>query len=855
MADGWINTAFASLPGTGDELFRRLWGERRLKFDGAQDVADALDEQSAGLASAALSRGLSLFIALPDLKPHRPAFLLATALIRNWWDSRNLPGSGTSNASVVYFGSQVGIRDQLRRTTVRGLRLNLADVFDQKDLRRRATTPSLNSQNTTSALPEVVTVYAPANPVAVMERYRPSWIAIDCGDAPSLPWLHPLLEAARNTGTPIIAWGQNPLSECLVDFIRVGNVFVWPSPLWSDDSKFEGGAEVILCGGRPTSVCPTVLTGTHANSLSALLCEASKLLAAATQYGTGRFTNDALAVHWRYLRSLESLAVPLDFYESESPRLWGMRSFGQIRSACAQFRAACADTSAEFQARLEEIDATLDRALKQVESTGCPLWNALCNLCIEEADSHEARLITFTSDTRKRLFLFALLARHNITEDDLREIRTWVTSLSDLRRSMHRRYLPHTSSDEDPLMPPLELHWHPILAGLPSPRLTPKLLPVFLQDEVDVLLYNHQRGSFARRQDEWSCRLRANPAKAAEILTKFSTLPPPSHLPTVRTRIDLGAAVEMDSESAKKIRVPSTSALWEPQEAAQEIASLFQDEESDGEVTIQGEVGDDALPVSDDAQQLGCAEALEITFDQNWRAFFAPDDRMNVVVNGSHGPQIEPRFVRALRLNDKVLVIHGQQRQSLYDLIISRLHKHPSIELHLALIWRWQDDVRVAYDRWQSVAPDVTEFQKSGARDIRGLLRRMNERGSELLSAPTAWLKGVVLCPLDPEDLRRVAEVLEMGFERQYYRRIAQAANRLRGLHRGLANRLNRWLEDHAAGAANQRDDDVIDEELGLRFGDLRNSLMILRVRGVQVVPGPFLRSNLGRVERTDEHG
>jgi hypothetical protein len=85
-----------------------------------------------------------------------------------------------------------------------------------------------------------------------------------------------------------------------------------------------------------------------------------------------------------------------------------------------------------------------------------------------------------------------------------------------------------------------------------------------------------------------------------------------------------------------------------------------------------------------------------------------------------------------------------------------------------------------------------------------------------------------------------------MTFVRQYYKRIVQAANRLRGLHRGLSIRLNRWLEDQATGAAHRNNDDVIDAELGLTFGDVRNSLLVLRVVEIQTVAGPHLRSNLG---------
>jgi len=237
-----------------------------------------------------------------------------------------------------------------------------------------------------------------------------------------------------------------------------------------------------------------------------------------------------------------------------------------------------------------------------------------------------------------------------------------------------------------------------------------------------------------------------------------------------------------------------------------------------------------------------------VQFDQGWQAYFALDDVINVVSNG----RLDKRYVRSLRHEDRVLIIHGQQRQSLYDLIISRVHKHPSIELHLAMIRRWQEDLRVAYVQWCTRTGEPSELRAYGARDLDGLLRRMQARGSQLVSSLTLsfWLKGFVLCPLDSEDLLRVGEVLNMGFVQTYYKRISQAASRLRGLHRGLSNRLNRWLQDQVTGAIQGNDDDVIDAELGLTFGDVRNSLLILRIKKIELVNGPFLRSTLGRLEK-----
>ncbi len=61
--------------------------------------------------------------------------------------------------------------------------------------------------------------------------------------------------------------------------------------------------------------------------------------------------------------------------------------------------------------------------------------------------------------------------------------------------------------------------------------------------------------------------------------------------------------------------------------------------------------------------------------------------------------------------------------KNLYDLIISRVHKHPSIELHIAIIRRWQEELRMAYEHWRIQPICQVELKDYGNRDLDGLLR------------------------------------------------------------------------------------------------------------------------------------
>lgn len=586
-AMGWINDALAGLPRTDDALFQKVWKERRLLFDGQQCVGDAVDYYSALLVAAAIRRGAPLLVTLPDFQPHRPAFLFATALIRHFLDLRSPNGAFQPRSGpVLYFGATVGIRDQLRRTSILQLDLNLAEVFSQEDLSRGAVAigrSGSTARSASSALPRVVTVYAPADPIEVLRAHRPCWIALDCSDEASLIWLRPLLEETARQQIPIIAWGQNPLAECVTDFSSFGHRFSWPpviQPPGRPLSKLNGNPDDLLRPTDSTHLSPLILDGGSVRAFSASLRDAGQLLARTAQQLGGSFESDAVAVHWKYLRSLETLTVPIDFYEAEAPRFWGLRSFVKLGATCDHFRAACMQTAPGLYRDLDAVAVRLNEAKTDLERYGCALWDALTNICLEDSASDVMRLLVFPSDSRKQLFLFAMLARHNTTEDDLRAMRTHVVSLRELRRWMHSR---QRSSDvrnmNDLLMPSENTIWHPVVVGLPGPGMTPRLLCAFLHPQVDIVLYPHQCPTFMRRQAEWSVRMSGDISRNVGALVRISGLPKPSMMPNSQLRLVVEDPTELNVETTTKKKSNATGSIWLPEDAVSEVARLFQFEE------------------------------------------------------------------------------------------------------------------------------------------------------------------------------------------------------------------------------------------------------------------------------------
>jgi hypothetical protein len=834
----WILQTFDSLPGCRDGLFDGLWTSKRLGYfpygSATRAKIDDVDVYNARLVCATVTAKERVLLLQPDAQQHRAALLFATALIRCW---RNIPTQITgTKRKILYFGTSIGIREQLGRVRVEGFNEKLSDIFAQADFRKNNQQPSrFATQDTSpSTLPHVITAYEPHDPSLLIRQQNPQCIAIDLDDSPNAPWLDALLQEASARNIPVIGWGQNPLSQGTTVFRKFGRVIVWAQRL---NVPTELGSPF-----KPkwfSEVQPLILKGNEADNLSVALRDANRRMAEASTFGSGRLFSDALLQHWRYLRSLDSLCVPYNFYESEVPKFWGLKTFASLRKGCELFQKACQQVNARFAARLESAFAEMERARDLVTRAGPPLWSVLCNLCIEAAADGKSQMLVFSSQSRKQLFLLAMLAHYNISEADLLAVRTSVVALDELRRLYRRTAFSSSLLASDQSLAEPEIA-RAVMIGLPTRAIAPKLLPIFTHNIVEVLIYPHEISSLRQRSIEWNESLTTDLRSISEALvalkrsessfelpkTEFSGYRPPK-------RLVIKDPLYIEVSSAERKTTSAAGTFWDPDDPVEEIARLFQsDIDNESDPGIIDETKDEAASQEEE----WCETAIEIQFQNGTHILLAGDEKVNLV----RGFQVEERYVRSLKAQDKIVLVSTQHRQNLYELIISRLHGHPSMMLHLSLIRRWQGDLVQAYEKWS----------RTGG-SIEALLRQIIEKGSSITStaAVRSWLQGLILCPLDEEDLKRLADTLFMDFVAQNYRSIGKAASRLRGLHRGFSNRINRWLEQQASGIESNSDDELIDEELDLTFGDLKSSLMLLTIRGVNTIRGPFLRSSLGKLE------
>lgn len=816
-------------PGCSDEVFRKLWDQNRIYFP-EDPSSDWVDRFNAGLVCAALRRGKQLLIGLPDASARRSALLFATALVRH---SIDCIGASRVSKPVIYFGSAIGIREQLRAVKIKGETIDFSEIFSQLDLKRSRELKLPKLKDTT--LPKVLTVYAPYEPSEIVKKVAPDWIAVDVGGVADLPWFEEVVRASRENGVPLIGWGYNCFARPFWNDQNRLLRFSWPRPEHIEH----------IDRTRVFPVCPSILSGRVSNNIASSLSRSLNLLVNASHHTSSVFQEETLKAFWLWLRNLESLSVPFDFLEAEAKTYWGVRSLSKLRKSCTLFQERLQSLGWEHSSALDRAFNSLDQAHKALK-LACPLWLGINQLLFEESEKANKRILVFPGPVRKELFLSAMLAFNNVSEEELRTTGIRVVSLNDLIGKWESRRAHSDNADLDNLDDDSSEAQELLFVGYPSPFLTHKILPLFSYKCLRMLLYKSQTVGLNRLTAEWNRRLPPNPEIWEETLRELvakGNAPKLGDLDEV-LKVKIGQPQEIDIESGKQKKTQLRGGpFWNPVNPVIEVTNLLNlDSFSEDDETAE-QAGMTLDSESEDSQDAHTGFAIELTFERGWRLLIPPDETVNVIVATAEGRTIESRFVRSIQVGQEIVLINGQKKQDLYHLIVSRVHSHTSFQLHLNLLEHWHQELVRNFLAWKKKNSYPSELVA-----LQELLARMRKAGCDLISYQTIgnWLKGYTMAPQDPDHLRQIAEVLQLNFVLKNYKKVSRAATRIRSLHRQLSIRLNSWLDEEVSEVVTSGGNNVIDEELGLTFSDFRNSLMIMTVLDKNRVEGPFLRGSLG---------
>ena len=846
----YVRSAFDALPLASDPTFRRVVAEGKLRHTGQEGARDLVDELTARLMCSALRAGTSdaILVVLPDGLERRTPLVFSTALIM---DGLAQIESGKVGRRVLYVSGYAGIRSQL--ASVRLGSFTLDGVFAQQYGRGRGDELTTVSLPGGINLPSVLCICSPADPAALLRQHKPKWVAVDCGESHEIGWLPGLLAEAKTTGIPVVGWTTRPFSGAVAQWLEAGGgVFRWPR-LRRGATTCILALEQLAQEALEAEVTARVLIGEHVIEISKAFASATEALLAAREFQNGRLSTDAVMLGWKYLRAMESVPVPLDVYEREANSYWGIRRISDLRENFARFMDAVQSHSPRLHATLQGAADALSSAHDLLGSSESPLWLGLANLCVESIGQ---RRIVFASKSRREMFSFCLLARFNISEDDLKDVGVALGYLKEAAEVDAGTFEEQTrgkpgANNEQTRGKPGANNPSPLLVGMPS-RFAEKHLDALLESgHLEVLLWPHQEPILERRVRHLSSELSLASRNLGRYLPVVDEpeergLEGPS---TERRAMRLGRSRDATAGALGEElrRKAETVSLWKRPDASEAIAGLFgtappvEDDEGYAPQTVLDDAAADR-ETQVPADNAWVQEALEICLEGGSHVLLPTDETVNVIVRIPGGAQVEQRYVRSLRVGDEILFIQGQRRQSLYELLVSRVHRDPVIAQYLALVRRWQDDLVRAF----------SEGERQGKMSPESLLQALQAKGSGLTSSSTirSWLRRLVLAPNDAEDLKRIAEVLSLGFVANYYKQIDTAGKRLKGLHINLSARLNRWLASSGAGTvAAGETDEVIDADLGLTVEDFRHSLLRVRVLEVKKQRGPFYRPHMGRLE------
>lgn len=813
------------MPRAGDSFFRELWSKRKLKYAGALEKIDQIDIDSAKLICACLHLKRSILIVLPDRQSHRLPLSFATGLVMHAVDHLKVH----SNHSVVYFGASAEIKDYLSKTFIANERLS--EIFRQTSIGRVTS----HEDRIGGDLPSVVFSYSTHNAAAIIESYRPQWVFVDGGDGTKTDWIPSILQKASEMRLPMIAFVTNPLSNLTNLFLeKKWSIFSW------SDTLFDSTVPT------STTIDPLIIKSRMSLSLASKYIKASFYLTRGNKLADSRFKRDALLCVIRFLRNLETLCVPLEFYEAESRYYWGTHSIESLHTAASKFT-----ESIEQPDLRNNLDTALNQAVEiweQYKVSKPALWSSLESLCVDPPRKGMPTLLVFQSNSSRQLFSLAMLALNNITEQDLMSLNVWIVSLKQLSL-WHRDNVIEETDETQVSTIPKQLkdtfpEWYPILVGSPNHYNYPLYEQIFHHYEAANLILPQQSQLLIWHYKNLSSLL--GNSLVHNLRTLEDLIPTQLVLENLHAgeaaekRIILNKSIDLIIDDQGDDAENGFTDLFTLAPRIEELANLMDisNDLGDADSIIEADSNDDSFSALD-GNDIFAEAAIVLTFLEGYDVAFSFSDKIQVIVEIAGKRKIQERSARSIREGDKVLYINGQRRQSLYDLIISRYHGHPSFAVHISLIEKWQEELSSGFKR-----SNLTTGE---------LLIKMQEKGSYIQTeaAIRFWLWRQVMAPYDSRDLKRLAEIIDMPFVLKHYGRIDAAAKRLRGLHISLGQRVNSWLEHEAFSAGSQNFNAVVDRELGLDFSDFQEALMILTVNSISEEKGLFLISELGQLHRS----
>ena len=817
----WIRNVLLELPVTRSSYFINLWRDKRITVPDNNEL-DELDRIGSKLACTALDKKILTLFCLPDSNIYRRSAIFATILIKYAMEGM---GVGGTKKRIVYFGTTIKFKYAIESTYVGGLPLSDAFPYTQSLSRKSGVTQSKSGVQDSTYLPEVICIYNPSDIAEVMQKYKPDIVVVDCGREQEINWLDPLLSICRKKNIPGIGWQSNPFSKLAEVFeSNDGSSFYFPNG--DPANRARGLAELYLVQSS-NKVTPVILDGLDCKELDTYFSEAKKLLNELVKLIERPAQKDTVKLFWKCFRIMESLTIPLAIYNTEAKSYWGIYSLDEYMLSMQKSVQLFVNEKSKWSDLIQTC-YSLGRVIEKKIAESCPIWQYLCNLCMDRSEADRLRVVLFQNRSQKQLFSYTLLSKANITEDEL---------LND-SRILLRTFNEFTNP------PDIDVDFYkgnsidPIVVGLPD-LYNKDFFSKVLKFDPRLVLFRHQLSNLKALLINFNKLEKEHLRKTIKTIKRLSAREDDVNVPAKIGPYSINEEIEvihLEKQAVKGTEKSQIGTLTRIGHLEAELNILFATgiEDRESELT-KIEINDSGHP----DRQVMVEKAIKINFEEGFFILVAEDEKVNLIKAG----KIEALFVRSVRLKDKLLVIHSKSRESLYDLIISRIHTHPSLEIHMALLRKWREEFFKKYLLWKN---------QGEKRNLNEFLCLLQDKGSDITStlAVNNWLDGTTLRPNDEMDIYRIGEVLGINFFTDNYKKIAKAASRVSGIHIALSRKLNNWLQGNVMGSSNE-DMEILDEEVGLTVGDLRSSIKILTVKSIESVAQTTMMRDLGTLEKS----
>lgn len=241
----------------------------------------------------------------------------------------------------------------------------------------------------------------------------------------------------------------------------------------------------------------------------------------------------------------------------------------------------------------------------------------------------------------------------------------------------------------------------------------------------------------------------------------------------------------------------------------------------------------------DSPEACEAVEAMRAYFSDGTWALLAVTGAVTRWRPNSAGPDHGAR-VSDLRVGDELVFLDGDAHKDLVAKVLEVAGDVPRLVRPVAWVARWRTALLRARARF-------------GTYEALGCAMRVCGCGVQTQTV-RLWVVGVTIGPDDPEDIRRLGEVLGDDLLVGRYPDIYDAIRELRGAHVRLGRRLARMARHvgPAALAGRIADDELIDERSGLTAADFEDAVEVVTVMRLEPA-GTVPRIITGRRLPVDE--